>query len=275
MTSFSKLHENKFSQVPHSPGVYWVCAGKGFKPDFINPGTGGFFRGQNPNVEITELERRWIKETEVLYIGQSTDLRRRLRQYTLFGLGRPVGHRGGRYIWQIKDALHILSVRWEEDANPERRERSELSDFEKRYGRLPFANLRTNMMHILQKDFDGWNVKKKQTHAEQPRLYTIREVWWCRLGINIGSEQDGSGKLFLRPIVILRGFGPATCLVVPLTTSPRQHPLRIPVGEVQGEQATALLSQIRIVDTRRLVEKVGFLDKKVFERLRKAVRALF
>lgn len=127
----------------------------------------------------------------------------------------------------------------------------------------------------MEKDFDRWNKLKKQTNAEQPRLYTVREVWWCRIGANVGAEQDGSGRFFLRPVVIIRAFGPETCAVVPLTTSGRQHPLRVPVGNIQEKKASALLSQMRVIDTRRLVEKVGFLDKKVFVELRKAVRKLF
>ena len=127
----------------------------------------------------------------------------------------------------------------------------------------------------MQKDFDKWNKEKKQTHGEQPRLYTVREIWWCRLGVNIGSEQDGRGDNFLRPVVILRGFGPDACLVVPLTTSGHEHPVRIPIGSVDGREARANISQIRVIDTRRLSEKVGFLDKEAFVRLRKAARELF
>lgn len=127
----------------------------------------------------------------------------------------------------------------------------------------------------MHKDFDRWNHEKKKTHIEKPRLYTVREIWWCRLGVNIGTEQDGNGALFLRPVIILRGFGPDIFLVVPLTTSLRRHPLRIPVGTVQGKEASALLSQMRVIDARRLVEKVGFLDQAIFRELRKAVRGLF
>jgi len=127
----------------------------------------------------------------------------------------------------------------------------------------------------MQKDFDKWNEAKKRTHAELPRRYTVREIWWCRLGVNVGSEQDGNGRSFLRPIVIIRSFGPETCVVIPLTTSERLHPLRVPVGDIQEKKASALLSQMRVIDTRRLVEKVGFLDKIIFAQLRKAVRKLF
>ncbi len=127
----------------------------------------------------------------------------------------------------------------------------------------------------MQKDFDRWTILKKMTQAEAGRLYTVREVWWCKLGVNIGSEQDGKGENFLRPCVIVRGFGADTCLVLPLTTSVKNHPLRVPVGLVDGKEARANLSQLRLIDTRRLVEKVGFLEKDTFLILIKRVRDLF
>ncbi len=126
----------------------------------------------------------------------------------------------------------------------------------------------------MEKEFDKWNEIKKETHTEEPRLYTVREIWWCRLGANVGFEQDGSGRLFLRPVVIARAFGPNICLILPLTASKQKHPLRVSVGDVQGKQASALLSQMRIIDTRRLVEKVGFMNKQVFAQLKKALKDL-
>jgi hypothetical protein len=41
-----------------------------------------------------------------------------------------------------------------------------------------------------------------------------------------------------------------------------------------GKSAKANISQIRVVDTRRLEEKIGFLDKEMFETVRKAARAM-
>ena len=109
---------------------------------------------------------------------------------------------------------------------------------------------------------------------EKPRLYTVREIWWCRFGVNVGTEQDGSGDWYVRPGVIIRGFGPDACLVVPLTTSLREHKLRILVGLVNGRVARANLSQIRVIDTRRLEQKIGFLEKEIFDELKKAVKNL-
>ena len=126
----------------------------------------------------------------------------------------------------------------------------------------------------MEKDFDGWNTIKKRTHAELPRLYTLREIWWCRLGVNIGTEQDGRGEWYVRPCVILRGFGPDACLVAPLTTSMREHPLRVYVGDVEGREARANISQLRVIDTRRLERKIGFLEKDMFAGVRKAAKGL-
>ncbi len=127
----------------------------------------------------------------------------------------------------------------------------------------------------MEKDFDKWNQEKKRTHTENPRLYTVREIWWCRLGVNIGSEQDGRGEWFVRPCVILRGFGADACLVVPLSTSIREHPLRVSVCILDGREARANLSQIRVIDARRLTRRIGFLEKDIFTELRKAARGLF
>lgn len=132
-----------------------------------------------------------------------------------------------------------------------------------------------NTLSAMKKDFDVWNTQKKITQNESGRFYSVREIWWCKLGVNIGSEQDGKGDNFLRPCIIVRGFGADTCLVLPLTTSSKNHFLRVPVGLVDGKEARVNLSQLRLIDTRRLVEKIGFLEKEKFEILIKRIRELF
>ena len=52
--------------------------------------------------------------------------------------------------------------------------------------------------------FDIWNEVKKLTHARDDIaeiFFYEREVWWCRLGANVGFEQDGKGEHFQRPIL--------------------------------------------------------------------------
>ncbi len=129
------------SLIPQEPGIYFVVCQSGFKPDFIPIGTGGYFKGKNPNVSIDVLKEKWVSEDDILYIGQSENLRDRLEKLIRFGRGEPVGKWGGRYIWQIRDAEKMLQVRWEINESPRALEEKLLIEFKKKYGKLPFANL--------------------------------------------------------------------------------------------------------------------------------------
>ncbi|MDP3725615.1 MAG: type II toxin-antitoxin system PemK/MazF family toxin [bacterium] len=127
----------------------------------------------------------------------------------------------------------------------------------------------------MKKDFDNWNEKKKQLdNRENAPFYHEREVWWCSLGVNIGFEQDGSGKEHRRPVLILKGLSREICLTIPLTTALSDHPMRPSVGLVEGKEARALLSQIRVIDSKRLVRKIGYLDKDIFEYIRTVAKEL-
>lgn len=126
------------------------------------------------------------------------------------------------------------------------------------------------------KNFDTWNESKKILHAHSKnRLYHRREVWWCSLGVNIGFEQDGTGSNYERPVIIIRGFSKQVCVVLPLTTSTKKNRYHISLGNVDGKGAFAIISQIRLVDTKRLINKIGFIDMETFETIRKAVKDLF
>lgn len=128
----------------------------------------------------------------------------------------------------------------------------------------------------MKKDFDGWNSKKKIIHKESgSKLYHARELWWCSLGVNVGSEQDGTGDNYDRPVLIIAGLSKQTCLVAPLTSSSEIHKMRIPIGVVQEANASVVISQIRVIDTKRLVYKIGFLNKEIFENITKTIKDLF
>lgn len=128
-------------------------------------------------------------------------------------------------------------------------------------------------MPSMQKDFDRWNEKKKKLHARDDiAFFHAREIWWCSLGVNVGFEQDGSGSDYYRPVVILKGMSRRTCFAIPLTTSTKTHPLRPSVGYVEGKEAHALLSQMRLIDAKRLICRIGYLDRKIFEAIRKAAK---
>lgn len=126
------------------------------------------------------------------------------------------------------------------------------------------------MAHI--KDFDGWNEEKKRiNNINPPVFFHVREVWWCKLGINIGYEQDGKNKQFSRPVVILKTYSTNAALIVPLTSRDKKGTYYFDVGTVNGREAKAVLSQIRFVDKRRLINKADVISKDIFEKLQSAI----
>ena len=128
---------------------------------------------------------------------------------------------------------------------------------------------------IIKKDFNSWNKQKKAIHnLGTNKFYHPRDIWWCDLGVNIGFEQDGTGNYNRRPVLILKGLSQNTCLVIPLTASTNQHFMRIFLGIVGNKNASAILSQMRVVDTKRLVRKIDVIDKNKFQEIRKAVKTL-
>lgn len=127
----------------------------------------------------------------------------------------------------------------------------------------------------MNKDFDTWNRCKKSVHSDRSNQpYLERDIWWCSFGINVGFEHDGTGTEYQRPIVILKGFSDKTCLVAPLTSSLSVHRFRVPIGIVDGRNASAILSQMRVIDTKRLINKIGFVELQMFGELRKTTKDL-
>jgi len=123
------------------------------------------------------------------------------------------------------------------------------------------------------KDFDNWNIKKKETHQEENKLYfRDSEIWWVKLGVNIGYEIDGKSKDFTRPVLILKKYNRYSFLAVPLTSKIKSGLYYFPVGNVDGKEAMAILSQLRNIDSLRLVNKVGFIKNKMFKEIKKAVK---
>jgi mRNA interferase MazF len=123
------------------------------------------------------------------------------------------------------------------------------------------------------KNFDLWNEEKKTLDRRDvvPHAHP-RELWWCSLGVNVGSEQNGTDIRYWRPVLVLSVFSAHTCLVVPLTSSSSIHQYRIPLGMIEGRYATALLTQIRVIDTKRLVKYIEYLDPEKFEEIRKIAK---
>ncbi len=128
---------------------------------------------------------------------------------------------------------------------------------------------------MTDKNFDAWNKQKKATHLHLKNKWVhTREVWWVEFGTNIGTEMDGRGKKFLRPALILKTLGFTSALVVPLTSRNKVGIFYVQVGRLAGEiyESVANLGQIRVIDTKRCVEKMGQISPEIFSILKKSTQ---
>jgi len=148
-TGFKTIRELCFdaSYIPKIKGVYLIINLKK-NIQFLEKGTGGYFKGKDPNVPISMLKSNWVDDSIVVYIGKAgkegsnATLQSRLKQYFKFGQGYNIGHYGGRYIWQLKNSLDLV-VCWKTLPNddPRTAEVELIQQFILEYKKRPFANL--------------------------------------------------------------------------------------------------------------------------------------
>jgi mRNA interferase MazF len=127
----------------------------------------------------------------------------------------------------------------------------------------------------MQKDFLRWHlVKSKIDKAEdRPNGYE-REVWFCYTGANVGYEQDGRGEDFLRPMVIVKKFNAVTYWAIPLTKRERKYPTFLPIIMNGKPPSFAILSQLKLIDGKRLRYKAGMIDIETFSDIKKRLQQL-
>lgn len=111
------------------------------------------------------------------------------------------------------------------------------------------------------KDFDSWNEIKKKTDQGKRAPIKPGEVYWCRVGLNVGVEQDGSEPGYLRPVLIIKKFSHEIALVAPLTSRGKSGDWYYPLFHF-GSSSYAILNQARPLDTKRLLGSMGQISEK-------------
>ena len=125
------------------------------------------------------------------------------------------------------------------------------------------------------KDFDSWNQEKKTVDSRDTSeiYFNEGEIWWTSLGLNVGFEQDGKSEQFTRPVLILKKFSANVFVAIPLSTSGKTGKYYFNFNFLDG-QSTAYLSQIRLVDSKRLVKKMGTISVEILEQIRQRVKGI-
>lgn len=97
---------------------------------------------QDSCYSLSYLQEQYVNGTCILYIGKSTNMRRRLRSYMRFGQGKRASHGGGRAIWQMTDVDDFV-ICWAETLENSRMvEWRMIQAFKLSHeGKRPFANM--------------------------------------------------------------------------------------------------------------------------------------
>ena len=128
---------------------------------------------------------------------------------------------------------------------------------------------------MITKDFQKWHIQKDNIHGFKVRpFFHEREIWSCSVGVNIGFESDGKGEKFLRPVLVVKKFNNESLWGVSLSKTQNNGKYYYPFVFVEGLTSEANLSQLRLIDSKRLNYKLGTMDERLFQELKEKLRQL-
>ena len=131
--------------------------------------------------------------------------------------------------------------------------------------------------HIAGELFDKWNQEKKHIHSSIDGKMRIspREVWYIKLWVNIGNEQNGKWE-FRRPVLVVRRIG-NMYFCIPLTTKWKDdHPFYLPlVTKFENRKSYLITSQGRVFDKKRFTEYIWKIIPEEFQNIKNLLRKIY
>jgi mRNA interferase MazF len=129
--------------------------------------------------------------------------------------------------------------------------------------------------------FDNWNEVKKKTHKNQRKLgIKPREIFWLKIGQNIGSEEYGKDLEFVRPVIIVKQLTNDLFIGIPTTTAKKEnndyfHNIKYFDKNQNEITSSAMICQFRTFSKKRLLYKIGKINelefKEILEKLKRII----
>ena len=125
--------------------------------------------------------------------------------------------------------------------------------------------------------FDKRNIQKKEINSkiDTTLFFKERDVFFISMWKNIGREQNGKGINFARPVVVIKKFTNMLFWWIAITTKNKEgkyyHGFEL---QHNKWKRIAILSQIRLYDTKRLLSKIGMISDQDFFEIRKKLTEL-
>jgi mRNA-degrading endonuclease toxin of MazEF toxin-antitoxin module len=128
----------------------------------------------------------------------------------------------------------------------------------------------------MEKRFQEWIELKQKLHEKEirPSFVKERELWWFSVGENIGKEINGKSRVFSRPGLIIKRLSQHLFLIAPTTSKIREGSWFISIG-IKKFKTCACLHQIRVVDHKRMLDRIGQITERDFENVKERFHALY
>ncbi len=118
------------------------------------------------------------------------------------------------------------------------------------------------------KNFDEWNEEKKKIDAKRSTSFPSNgEIWICKLGLNIGREQNGGRKDFSRPVLVVYKFNNEMFWVVPLSTKQKDLDFYHNFTDLTKNKVSVILAQMKLVSINRFERMLYKMEKCEFEKV--------
>ena len=121
--------------------------------------------------------------------------------------------------------------------------------------------------------YDEWNEIKKYTINNKRKLsIKEREIFWVKIGQNIGDEEYGKGEIFSRPVVVIRKLTNDLFLGVPTTTASKVnddyfHNIKYLDKHQNNIISVAMLLQLKAFSKKRITSKIGKVNIDDFKNI--------
>ncbi len=130
--------------------------------------------------------------------------------------------------------------------------------------------------------YNKWNdLKKSLSKKEKLISFKDRDIFYMNMGENLGFEQNGKGEGFVRPVIVFKKFNRNMFLGVPISSQVKEgsyfFKFEFDKRSKNGKQLSkniAILVQLRLYSNKRLLNKIGVMDKESFEKMSKELKRL-
>ncbi|MBS9775305.1 nucleotide pyrophosphohydrolase [Candidatus Gracilibacteria bacterium] len=123
--------------------------------------------------------------------------------------------------------------------------------------------------------FESWNILKQNINTENTiPFFREGQVWYISMGKNISFEQDGKGKSFQRPILVLKKFSKDIFLGIPTTTKQKTGKFYFDIGNIGKHKNSLILSQIKLYSSKRLLSHIGGINKIMLTEIKQKINEL-